>query len=108
MKPEDANTKNCKVVRVIYNDEEFSCAYLYIVNEGKNKLGVRWNINYGSKPENQWIGSPNIGVSPKWFYLPDDLIIPTLNSIAGLSSTNEDIRLEVIKAFTNKTIIKPE
>lgn len=108
MKPEDANTRNCKVVRVIYNDGDFSIAYLYIVNENANKLGVRWNFNYGSKPENQWIGSPNIGVYPKWLYYPENLLIQTLNAIAGLPDTNEEIRLEVIQAFKNQAIIKPE
>lgn len=108
MKPEDANTNNCKVVRVIYNDGDFSYAYLYIVDEEKNILGARWNINYGSKTGNQWIGSPNIGTSPKWLYLPEALTIPTLNAIADSKYTNKEARLEVIQAFTNKEIIKPE
>ena len=105
MKPEEANTRNCKVVKVIYNDGDFSYAYLYIVNEGKNKLGVRWN--YNDITEND-LGSPVHGQYPIWLYLPENLIIPTLNSIAGLPDTNEEIRLEVIQAFTNNTIIKPE
>lgn len=104
MKPEDANTKNCKVVRVIYNDGDFSYAYLYIVDEGKNMLGARWNFNYGTGND---LGSPNLGKNPKWLYLPDDLLIPTLNAIAGLSDTNEEIRLEVIQAFTNNRVIMP-
>lgn len=105
MKPEEANTKNCKVVRVIYNDGDFSYAYLYLVDEQKNVLGARWNFNYGTGND---LGSPNHGQYPKWLYLPDNLLVPTLNSLAGLSDTNEDIRLEVIQAFTNQTIIKPE
>lgn len=104
MKPEDANTNNCKVVRVVYNDEDFSYAYLYIVNEGKNKLGARWN--YNDITEND-IGSPVRGSYPIWLYLPEDLIIPTLNSIVGLQGTKEEARSEVLKAFQNGQIIKP-
>ena len=48
MKPEDANTKNCKVVKVLFNNDDFSIAYLYLVNEDRNVLGVRWNYNYGT------------------------------------------------------------
>lgn len=51
MKPEDANTKNCKVVKVLFNNDDFSIAYLYLVNEDRNVLGVRWNYNYGTDNE---------------------------------------------------------
>lgn len=104
MNPEEANTRNCKVVKVIYNFDEFSYAYLYIVDEDKNALGCRWNYNYGT--ENK-IGSPNQGNNPKWLYLPESLYIPVLNSIEGLDGTNEQNRIDVLQAIKNKTIIKP-
>lgn len=104
VKPEDANTKNCKVARVIFNNGDFSIAYLYIVDENINILGCRWNYNYGSK---NILGSPNIGKNPKWLYYSEDLFIPTLNSISGLNGTNEQNRIDVIQAIEDKKILKP-
>lgn len=104
MKPEDANTRNCKVVRVVYNDGDFSIAYLYLVDKKENTLGVRWNYNYTTDNP---VGSPNQGNTAKWLYYTDKLLIPTLNAIAGLPDTNEEARSEVLKAFQNGQIIKP-
>ena len=105
MKPEDANTKNCKVVKVLFNNGDFSIAYLYLVDEDRNVLGVRWNYNYGTDNE---LGSPNQGNNPKWLYYHEDLYIPTLNSIGGLYNTNEQARIEVFQAILDKQIIRPD
>lgn len=103
MKPEDANIKNCKVVKVIYNNDDFSYAYLYLVDKNRNALGCRWDVNNFT---NNDIGCPNQGNNPKWLYLPESLYIPVLNSIEGLDGTNEQNRIDVLQAIKNKTIIK--
>ena len=105
MNPEEANTKKCKVVKVIYNYDNFSYAYLYIVDENKNTLGCRWNYNYGT---NNDIGSPNQGNNPKWLYLPESLYMQILNTIGGLAGTIEQNRIDVLQAINNGTIIRPE
>lgn len=104
MKPEDANTKNCKVVKVIYNDDDFSYAYLYLVDKNRNALGCRWDINNFT---NNDIGSPIQGNNPKWLYLPESLYIPVLNSIEGLAGIYEQNRIDVLQAIKDDAIIRP-
>lgn len=104
MDPKDANTKKCKVVKVVYNCGDFSYAYLYLADEDRNVLGCRWNYNYGTRNE---LGSPNQGRNPKWLYMPDQLYYPILESLVGLPGTDEASRIEVIQAINDKEILKP-
>ncbi len=105
MNPKDANTKNCKVVKVVFDNGDFSIAYLYIINENKNILGCRWNYNYIT---NNDLGSPNQGKYPKWLYFSEDLYIPILNSLINIDGTIEPERLAVVNAIQNKELIKPQ
>lgn len=107
MKPEDANTGNSKVLRVVYNHNDFSIAYLYLVREKKNTLAVRWNYNYSPESTCPDLGSPNQGVNPKWLYLPEDLYVPTLYMIKGRPGTNESFRLEVLNSIISNEMIVP-
>lgn len=104
MKPIEANTKNCKVVKVVFDNGDFSIAYLYLINENKNVLGCRWNYSYTTDNE---LGSPVRGQYPTWFYLSEDLYIPILNSLINLNETNEFERVAVIRAIQNYELIKP-
>jgi hypothetical protein len=60
------------------------------------------------RPPDNELGSPNQGNNPKWLYYHEDLYIPTLNSIGGLSNTNEQARIEVFQAILDKQIIRPD
>lgn len=104
MKPEDANTRNCKVVKVVFDNGDFSIAYLYLIKENKNVLGCRWNYNYITDND---LGSPNQGKYPKWFYLPENLYTLILNSLISLNETNENEIVAVIHAIQNNELIKP-
>lgn len=56
MKPEQVNPRNFKVIKVLYDDKQFSVAY-GIWEENQKRIGLRWNgdsqdVGY---PKNNWI-----------------------------------------------------
>lgn len=68
MKPENVNPTNFKVIKVIYNNKDFSVAYGKWTESGKERLAMRWNGGDDGK------GYPSVFDNPMWFQLPESEI----------------------------------
>jgi len=67
MKPENANPKNFKVEKVIYNQDNFAIAIGVWQDDQTRRFAMRWN---GGDDD---AGYPSVFANPMWFQLPQDI-----------------------------------
>jgi hypothetical protein len=84
MNPEDANPKNFKVEKIIYNEDGFSVAIGVWQEDETRRFAMRWN---GSNIEDK--GYPSVFVNPMWFQLPQDV-----TSIVKTLLENSDLKIK--------------
>lgn len=90
MRPENVNPGNFQVIDVVYDNQEFSIAFGLWENRDR-VLAMRWN----GENDNE-AGYPKTFGHPMWFIISDELRIPILSSLIGLSSSDNDKLLKVI------------
>ena len=97
MKPENVNRSNFKVIYVVYNKDEFSVAYGK-TPEDDFVLGMRWNGNDADP------GYPKLFNYPVWFFVAENLKIPTLKSLYNIEGSNNELILKSLENELNSNI----
>lgn len=83
MKPENANPKNFKVEKIVYNQDGFSIAVGIWRDDETKRFAMRWN---GENDDDK--GYPSVFDNPMWFQLPDDI-----NGIVTTLITNSNVTI---------------
>lgn len=89
MNPDTVNPNNFKVNRILFNNNSFSIAFGTWKN-GNKAVGMRWN---GEEDE---VGYPKTFGHPMWFIIDEEVRLPILRSLIGLSNSNKTAIEEVI------------
>ncbi len=85
-KPWEVNQSKFQVKRedVLYADELYALAISNYDGSPHKALGIRWQVDTNSH------GFPNIGTTPLWMVVPDELAIPMLAHILANKETGEN------------------
>jgi len=67
VRPEDVNPQNFQVIRIVYQDVDFSIAEGIWQDDESQRWGLRWNGNPTNEDD---IGYPSVFRHPMWFQLP--------------------------------------
>ncbi len=89
MIPKNVNPRNFKVHEVLFDNLEFSVVH-GVWEDGKKYLAMRWNGNSNNA------GYPKTFGHPVWFLIPNELKIPIVKSLIGLSNTDKKTLLKVM------------
>ncbi|PKP43595.1 MAG: hypothetical protein CVT96_04850 [Bacteroidetes bacterium HGW-Bacteroidetes-13] len=94
MKPENVNPQNFELIKIIFDNDEFSIAY-GIFEKGDKCLGMRWN---GNITDNDDKGYPKVFKNPMWFIIHNDLKKPFLKSLLGIKNKKVTELIEIINS----------
>lgn len=89
MKPENVNPKNFKVEHILFDNSHFSIAY-GTWEDGKKYLAMRWNGDISTP------GYPKVFGYPMWFVIDQELHLPFIKSLVGLSHTRKNETIMVL------------
>ena len=90
MEPNKVNPQNFQVLKLIYNNIDFSIAY-GIWQDDQTYIAMRWN---GEKNE---IGYPNAFGNPTWFLVDINLKVIFLKSLLELPNVDKKEILKIIE-----------
>ncbi len=90
MNPKKVNHKKFQLLDILFDNQHFSIAY-GIWEEESNVLAMRWN----DSPTD--IGYPTSNGHPTWFIINDEVKVPFIKSLIGISSSDIDAILRTLK-----------
>lgn len=91
--PENVNPEKFKVIRVLYNYDDFSISYGTWTPNGTRQIAMRWNDGYDGS------GYPKTFGHPQWFLITEHLAKVLLTGVLNSSNITRSQYEDILKTL---------